>query len=62
MNIRKITYSESRKLTTGVRFESKLVSISAEAELKEGDNEQSALLYVKNFVKSELKKELENKS
>lgn len=58
MQVKKITYSESKKMTTGIKFESRLVSISAEAELMQGEEKEKVLHELKDFVKSELQKEI----
>jgi hypothetical protein len=47
------------KMTTGTKFESKLVSFSAEAELVHDEILSEQVGQLKEFVKEELKKEVE---
>ncbi len=59
MQITEISYTESMKKPTDKKFESKFVSVSAKMEVQEQDNLADASASIKEFVKSELKKELE---
>ena len=56
MNISEINYSESRKLTTGKRFESKLISFSAKMALEPTDHVQNAAEELKKWVRAALDK------
>ena len=58
MQVTKINYSESRKVTTDKKYESRLVSCSAEAEVSEEENITTAYGELKFLVKEEIKKEL----
>lgn len=59
MQITEISYTESIKKPTGTKYESKFVSVSAKMEIQEQDNLADASRSIKEFVKSELKKEIE---
>lgn len=56
MQIKKINYSESIKKPMQ-KFESRLISISCEAELSEGESEAAALDRLRVFVRGELAKD-----
>ena len=53
-NISKINYSESRKLTTGKRFESRLISFSAEMDIGATDNIDIEKEKLRKFVRDSL--------
>ncbi len=59
MVLKEISYSESRKLTTDKKYESKLISFSAKAEIAIGDDIAKETENLKEFVKKELQKELQ---
>lgn len=54
MEVDEISYSESMKLTTGTRFESKLVSFNAKAKLVEGEDINEATKKLKAFVREQI--------
>ncbi len=55
MQIKKISYTESIKKPMQ-KFESRLISISADMELTDGESEVAAVEQLKKFVRSELAK------
>lgn len=60
MTLTKISYSESRKLTTDKKFESRLVSFSAEAQIVDGEDVTEQVQRLKTFVKKELESAIKN--
>jgi len=60
MQITKINYSESQKISTA-KFESLLISYGAEAEITEGEGVGPAMAALKNIIKEELRKEIETR-
>lgn len=58
MQLNEITYSESMKLTTDKKFESKLISVSATATLVPLENREVAMQELKQYVKGQLAAEI----
>lgn len=58
MQIKKMTYGESIKKPTAIKYESKSYLFSADVELSEGDDKEEMAKKLKEFVREQLKDKL----